>query len=149
LSAPRVDNQNGASSEPTVPPMAAGPDPKLLPAPTQLDPAPVSAADPKFKLRGRIETDSITVTQSQKDKAIYGDFQNATGFRRARIGAGGTAGEQVYWESEFDFAGGIVAFKNVFIGIKKLPIVGEFRVGHMLEPFSLEGQISSRFFPFV
>jgi phosphate-selective porin OprO and OprP len=115
--------------------------------PEPATPAPSKA--PTFKLRGRIEADAITVSQSEKSKAIYGDFQNVVGFRRARLGAEGTAGEQANWVAEFDFAGGNVAFKNVFVAVNHLPVVGEVRVGHFLEPFSLEGQTPSTVFPFA
>jgi phosphate-selective porin OprO/OprP len=108
---------------------------------------PAAAASTTVKLRGRIEADAITVSQSPRNKAVFGDFENAVGFRRARLGAEGTAGEQARWVAEFDFAGGDVAFKNVFVAVRRLPAVGEVRVGHFVEPFSLEGQTPSTVFP--
>src|SRR5262245_34159342 len=42
---------------------------------------------PVFELRGRINTDAILVNQSARNQAIIGDIENATGFRRARLGA--------------------------------------------------------------
>jgi phosphate-selective porin OprO/OprP len=104
---------------------------------------------PAIEVRGRIHTDAILINQSEKNKAILGDVENATGFRRARLGAQGTVGEQVNWVAEFDFAGGDISFKDVFVGVNQLPIVRRVRVGHMIEPFSLEGQTSSNYFPFV
>src|SRR5262249_26099840 len=84
-------------------PIPAAPDPPV-PQPTEppKSDAPAVGAnlgetqppkDPNFKLRGRIEADSITVSQSPKDKLLFGDFQDAVGFRRLRLGAEGTAGE--------------------------------------------------------
>src|SRR5450432_1062520 len=89
------------------------------------------------------------VNQSEKNKEIIGNDQNATGFRRARLGAQGTIGEQVDWVAEFDFAGGNISFKDVWVGLTDLPVVRRVRVGHMSEPFSLESQISSNNFDFV
>src|SRR5262249_33259772 len=74
---------------------------------------------------------------------------NATGFRRARLGAQGSVGDQVNWVAELDFAGGNISFKDVFVGVSDLPIIRRIRVGHMVEPFSLEGYTSSNYFPFV
>jgi len=105
--------------------------------------------DPAFKLRGRVEADAITVNQSEKDKALFGDFQNAVGFRRLRLGSEGTAGEQTRWVAEVDFAGGNVAIKDAFVAINHLPFLREVRVGHIAEPFSLEGQTRSVWFPFT
>jgi phosphate-selective porin OprO/OprP len=112
-------------------------------------PAEAKPDGPAIKLRGRIEADAITVTQSPKDKALFGDFQDAVGFRRARIGAEGTAGEQTRWVAEFDFAGGNVALKDAFLAVNHLPYLREVRVGHLSEPFSLEGMIRSVWFPFT
>ena len=107
------------------------------------DPGSLADPDPQIHLRGRINADAVFVNQSASNQAIFGDYQNAVGFRRARLGAHGQVGGQVEWLSEFDFAGGEVAFKDVWIGLKDLPWVRRVRVGHMREPFSLEGQISS------
>ena len=105
--------------------------------------------DPTFKLRGRIEADSVTVTQSPKDKALFGDFQDAVGFRRLRLGSEGTAGDMTRWVAEVDFAGGNVSIKDAFVAVHHLPFLQEVRVGHFAEPFSLEGQIRSVWFPFT
>jgi phosphate-selective porin OprO/OprP len=103
---------------------------------------------PVFELRGRIEAEAIFASQSERNQAIIGNLQNAVGFRRARLGAQGTVGEQVRWVAEFDFAGGNIAFKDVYLAIDQLPVIREFRVGHFREPFSLEGATSSNYFTF-
>lgn len=116
-------------------------------------PSPAAAAtrsdDPVIRLRGRIEADSITVDQSEKNKLLYGNFQNVVGFRRARLGAEGTAGEQTRWVAEVDFGGGQVALKDAFVAVTHLPVLREVRVGHIPEPFSLEGLTRSVWFPFA
>jgi phosphate-selective porin OprO/OprP len=107
------------------------------------------ADKPTIELRGRIQADAIFVDQSARNRAILGEIQNATGFRRARLGAQGTVGEHVNWVAEFDFAGGNVSFKDMFIGLADLPIVRQIRVGNFREPFTLEGQTSSNVFTFT
>jgi phosphate-selective porin OprO and OprP len=132
--------------DPTLPPTDAVS--SALPTSPSTVPTP-AAKGPDIKLRGRIEADAISASQSEKNKLIYGDFQNAVGFRRARIGAEGTVGDQVRWVGEWDFAGGNISFKDLFVAVDHLPIVREIRVGHIAEPFSLEGQTRSVWFPFT
>jgi phosphate-selective porin OprO/OprP len=110
------------------------------------EPAP---AKPVFELRGRIQAEAAFVNQSTRDAAIIGPIENGVGFRRARLGAQGYVGDQVRWVAEFDFAGGAVNFKDVYVAVVNLPIVREVRVGNFLEPFSLEMAISSNYITFV
>jgi phosphate-selective porin OprO/OprP len=125
---------------------------KVLPEPSQSvtseEPTTTSSA-PSIRLRGRVEADAIFASQNPKDKLLFGNFENAVGFRRARLGAEGDVAEQTRWVAEFDFAGGNIAFKDVFVAINKLPVVREIRVGHQAEPFSLEGFTRSVWFPFT
>jgi phosphate-selective porin OprO/OprP len=104
---------------------------------------------PAIRVRGRIHADAIEVTQSLLNKMIYGNFQNAVGFRRARIGAEGEVGERVSWVAEWDFANGQISFKDVFLAVNDLPLLRRIKVGHFKEPFSLEEQTSSNFITFV
>jgi len=123
--------------------------PSNPPALPLVDDSQPSANPFTYRIRGRIETDAIYVHQTPRDQAILGELENAFGFRRARIGAEGTAGDQVRWVAEFDFASGSIAFRDVYVAIDKLPILGEVRVGNFWEPFSLEGQTSSNYFTFM
>jgi phosphate-selective porin OprO/OprP len=101
------------------------------------------------RLRGRFEADALGITQSLVNERTVGDLQNATGFRRARLGAQGTYGDELRWVAEFDFADRDVRFSDVFAGLGGLPVPGELRVGHFREPFGLEGQIGSNYWPFL
>jgi phosphate-selective porin OprO/OprP len=89
------------------------------------------------------------VDQSPLNKETVGDLENATGFRRVRIGATGTIGPQIYWISEMDVASGNIFLTDVFMGVQHLPFLGEFRFGRFREPFSLEAQTSSNYFTFL
>ena len=113
------------------------------------DPAPKSPDKVDVRLRGRIDIDADFVRQSARDQAINGTVNDGTGFRRARLGAEGNFGEQISFVAEFDFAGGEIAFKDVYGQVNDLPVVRRVRIGHMKEPFSLEGQTSSNDFAFV
>jgi phosphate-selective porin OprO and OprP len=150
-SGPRVASAGVESTPPTPAVGAPAAGPTSEPPTVGLTNATetTKSTDPTFKLRGRIEADSVTVSQSPKDKALFGDFQDAVGFRRLRLGSEGTAGEQTRWVAEVDFAGGNVAIKDAFLAVNHLPYLREVRVGHIAEPFSLEGQIRSVWFPFT
>lgn len=128
-----------------------------MPAPPVLDAPPMETlvfeeakqTKPAIEVRGRIHADAILVNQSQRNQAVIGDVQDATGFRRARLGAQGFVGEQVNWVAEFDFAGGTVSFKDVFAAVDELPLVKRVRIGRLGEPFSLEGATNSNYFTFA
>ena len=118
-------------------------------APALASPAPESTPPPTVRIIGRINADAIFVNQSSRNQQTFGIVDNAVGFRRARLGALGEVGESVYWKAEFDFAGGNIAFKDVYVGLKDVPVLRRIQIGHMPEPFSLEGQTSSNDLPFV
>ena len=62
-------------------------------------------------------------------------------FRRARLYLAGLVYGNIDFKAEYDFAetsGGQPAFKDVYIGMSKIPVVQYVRVGHFKEPFSLE-----------
>lgn len=141
---PVSNEEHQGQSEPAKEPSPAGSDG----AADSIGWLPV-AFTPEVQLRGRIHTDAVFVDQSERNKQTVGDLENATGFRRARIGAQGTVGEQVHWVAEFDFATGTVQFMDVYLGVKQLPFLGEVRVGHMLEPFSLEAMSTSNDITFL
>jgi phosphate-selective porin OprO/OprP len=152
---PPAAPSSGAQEAPVAQGRGAAPTVADLPStPVVVAPAPPMAEEPKptkpiFVLRGRIQAEAALVSQSSRDQAILGTIDDGVGFRRARLGAEGTVGEQVRWVAEFDFAGGNVAFKDVYVAATNLPVVRELRVGNFLEPFSLEGATSSNYMPFV
>jgi phosphate-selective porin OprO/OprP len=105
--------------------------------------------EPTFQLRGRIEAEAVMAAQSAQSQATIGDLQNGYGFRRVRLGAQGKVGDAGSWVSEVELAGSNVRLRDVFIGLDALPGVQQVRVGHMREPYSLEGMTSSNFITFL
>jgi len=86
------------------------------------------------------------------DMAVWGDstMDNAgTEFRRVRLYSSGTMYSNVKYKLQLDFAGGKVAFKDVFIELNKLPIKGNLRIGHFKEPLRLEALTSSKYITFM
>lgn len=104
---------------------------------------------PTMKIGGQIIVDSLWFSQSPANRAQVGDVQDALDFRRARLYANGEAYEIFNYAIGFDFAQGVAtngrpAFLDNYIGISKLPIVGNLRIGHFFEPFTLERSSSNR-----
>ena len=109
------------------------------------------------KPEGRIYLDWTTFDQdaSNKSPAQFGDAQNTLRARMARIALTGSGFEVIDDEIEVDFgpsfSGGVTGHvvKDLYVAVKELPLLGRVTVGHHKEPFSLEGQTSSRFTTFA
>src|SRR5262249_24378704 len=125
-------------------------------------PQPSSAAEPPpfprtwqlgpcatFRLRGRIDTDSLWTTQSAANIATFGDFGEVVGLRRVWLGAEGELGSSGSYIAEIDLASGEVVPRDVYVGFGEVKKFGECRAGHFLEPFSLELGTNSNYTPFM
>ncbi|HWB00922.1 MAG TPA: porin [Pirellulales bacterium] len=102
-----------------------------------------------FRLRGRVDTDVISSAQSPANEATFGDMGDVVGLRRARIGAEGKLGDDRRYIAEIDLASGFVVPRDVYLSFGNLQERGEFRAGHLREPFSFEGGTSARYFAFM
>jgi phosphate-selective porin OprO/OprP len=102
-----------------------------------------------FKLRGRIDTDAITTTQSAANEAIFGDLGDTVGVRRAWIGAEGDFLSGGRYVTIIDVASGNIVLRDVFVAVGDTQQFGEIRAGHSLEPFSFELSTPSFTFPFL
>ena len=108
---------------------------------------------------GRIQFDVANFTQNAASIAQFGNAQNTVGFRRARLALLGEY-EQIDYIIEMDFANrGITsainpkdqstAFKDVYIQVRDLPVLGNVRVGHFKECFGLEDLTSDNYTTFM
>ena len=115
--------------------------------------------DGKFKVKvgGRIHFDWAAVSpdsslDDNEAAGVYGGNAlegNGAEFRRARIYISGTLYEDFLFKAQYDFAGGDVDWKDVYLGMKNLPVLGQVLVGQMHEPFSLEELTSSNYITFM
>ena len=86
------------------------------------------------------------------DMAVWGaDEMNKTGteFRRVRLFNSGEVYGNIKYKLQLDFAGGKIAFKDVWVELGELPINGKLRVGHFKEPLRLEVLTSSKNIAFM
>jgi len=102
----------------------------------------------KLKIGGRIMNDWAWFSQDDSNEVYYGNIQDGTEFRRARIAMSGTVYNYILFKAELDFAGAAkagkeVAMKDVYMGIASIPVVGTIQMGHQKEPFGLEVMTSS------
>ncbi len=97
-------------------------------------------ADPKKgftapKFGGRIFMDSVNVANVDRDGQNFGNGYNYTGFREARLTATGTAYDFLDYKLEIGFENwngnrGSAGFKDMFLGIKNVPILEYVRIGN-------------------
>lgn len=102
----------------------------------------------EIRIGGRLHIDWNFFFPNDDIEDVFGDPEDRFFVRRARLFIRGTLYKIVKFKSEFDFAGGEVDFKDNYIQLVKLPIVGAFAVGLLKDPFGLEEMTSSRFITF-
>jgi phosphate-selective porin OprO/OprP len=104
----------------------------------------------KLKLGGRVQFDMAGAgAEGGLDREISGIQGSGVDFRRARFFMSGSFGEHGIFKAEYDFAGQDNDFKDVYAGLRKLPLVGRLRVGHFKEPAGLEQMMSSKYITFL
>lgn len=95
----------------------------------------------KINVGGRIMHDWIWTDSDS--------IPDGTLFRRARLYSSGDIYHNVFYKLDVDFARGDVDFKDVFMGVRKIPFVGSVLVGHQYEPAGLETITSSKYITFM
>jgi len=119
-----------------------------------------AAGKPSVMVSGMIQTDVNMFSQDANSKVQFpkggtgaDGTRNGVEFRRARIKVSGEAFDVTDYSIEVDFATSTTtssaAIKDTYIGMKELPLVGNFRIGHFKEPFGLDQITSDRFVTFL
>ncbi len=93
-----------------------------------------------MQIGGRINNDWAWFPE---DEGVEVRTQDGTEFRRARISLKGTFAGGIFYKSQYDFGTGEIGFKDMYMGVKDIPVVGTFFVGQMKEPYSLEEMTST------
>jgi len=92
----------------------------------------------KFGIVGLIINDWDFLSGDDDIEDRFGDLEDGTRFRSARLGVKGLMYDRVEFMAVYDFKQGDTDFMDVYLGLLELPVVGNIRVGHFREPFGLE-----------
>ncbi len=108
----------------------------------------IKSADNAFSLKvgGWVNYDVGFFDQDEELRLGIGDEQDGTGFRSVRLRLSGTLWKNIYYQTEYEFAGengtDTPAFFDTYVALRDVPYggdrKGELRIGHFREPFSLE-----------
>ncbi len=109
-------------------------------------------ADGRHSLRvgGRVQYDVIFPrADSDVTAAVGAPWVRTNQFRRARLQMSGTLYGNVYFGFQVEFATTPHQFREMFLGVKDVPLLGRVQVGRMKEPFSLEELTSANTMAFM
>ena len=105
---------------------------------------------PLFRISGFADLDTGMFSQSTNSRAEYGNIQNGTDFRRARLNANGNLTEQTRYWLEVDFAAaGRPSFMDVWGEQGDIPFFGSIRLGQYRQPVTLDGAVNVRHLEFM
>ena len=105
----------------------------------------------RFQVGGRIQHDWGLFSESQTFKSSIGQQENGSRFRRVRFFMAGMLYKVMKFKFDIDVGGGSngVTFKDMYIGITRIPVLGNFQVGHFKRPASLDSLTSSNYLTFI
>lgn len=109
----------------------------------------METGDGRFQVRvgGRIMNDWVFWDGDPGVEAAVGELEDGVEFRRARLFVQGYLYRHVEFKAQYEFAGGVTDFKDVYLGLRDLPV--GVRLGHFKEPFGLEELTSSKYITFL
>lgn len=91
-----------------------------------------------LRIGGRVQNDFAAFDAESDVVDEVGELRSGTKFRRARIYFSGTLHEHGLFRVEYDFAGGQSSFRDAYLGLRNIPVLGTMRLGRMLQTHSLE-----------
>jgi phosphate-selective porin OprO and OprP len=105
---------------------------------------------PTVAWTGELQADDVMVSQSPSNIAELGQLKGFSDFRRGRLGAIGSLWANTIYRIEFDFAQqGRPSFLDLYGQFTDLAILGNLRIGHFFEPFTLSRLTSNRYQTFM
>src|SRR6185312_13403118 len=109
-----------------------------------------SSEFPLFRVSGFAQLDTGMFSKSEASRAEYGNIQNGTGFRRARLNVNGNVTEQTKYWFEVDFAAaGRPSFMDVWGEQSDIPYFGTIRIGQYRQPITLDAAVNVRHLEFM
>lgn len=104
---------------------------------------PTAPNYPDFKVTGVMQLDTARFGQSDESRAVLGDIQDGTGFRRSRFAITGALNPTMTYMMEFDFAQAQARFVDVWGQLNHTPL-GKLRIGRFRQPFGMSELTSIR-----
>ncbi len=104
--------------------------------------------DFRLQLGGRVQLDTAFFDADPSLEEATEEFVDGIKFRRARLFMRGTLYGNLDFVAEYDFANSL-GFRNVYANLKDVPVLGNIRAGHMLEPIGLEEYSSNNYITFM
>ena len=103
----------------------------------------------QMKMGGRIMFDTALIGTNNNYMNSFGNEENGSSFREARIYAEGSFNEKIEFKWQYDFNGGVNnKLKDLYIGFRNTP-AGNVRVGQFKEPFGLDQLTSLSYITFM
>jgi len=105
----------------------------------------------QFQVGGRIMHDWGMFAEDSAFESAFGNQEDGARFRRVRLFLAGKVYNTFKYKFDIDVDGGSngVTFKDMYISIPNIPIVGNFQVGHFKRPASLDSVTSSKYNTFI
>ncbi len=107
--------------------------------------------DFRFQAGGRIMHDWGFFSENQAFNTNFGAIENGARFRRVRFFMAGLLYKTIVFKWDIDVDGGAsgISFKDMYMGLKNIPLLGNFQVGHFKRPASLDSITSSKYLTFI
>jgi len=109
----------------------------------------------KVRFGGRLHVDAngLSADRTVRDAVNHGEaLDNDVDFRRARLCLSGSYGRRLIFKADYEFVTIIEDFRNfrdLYLGLRDLPVVGTVFFGNVKEPLGLEQQASTNHIPFT
>ena len=105
---------------------------------------------PNVTVNGVFQADAGWIHQDTVSETQYGQIQDGSDFRRARLSAKGGVTETTNYFFQMDFGFfGRPTFTDVWLEQTKVPLFGNVRIGQWKQPFGLEVVSSFRYTTFM
>jgi phosphate-selective porin OprO and OprP len=105
---------------------------------------------PNVTVNGVFQADAGWIHQDSASETQYGQIQDGSDFRRARLSAKGSVTETTNYFFQMDFGFfGRPTFTDVWLEQTKVPLFGNIRIGQWKQPFGLETVSSFRYTTFM